>query len=127
MELNIDNIIIAYNKTLSIIDNLMTAILKRREKKEKQLEILQAIIYNQRCLKYVCRGEYDSKFFIDYENRITDFLRTFFDNELADTFEIENKNIYWSLRLGSSIDDFLIESSLEKFIELCNKKKFKVQ
>ena len=127
MEDNISTFLEAYAQTLSFIKKVLDVVLKKREKKEKQLDSLKQIIYNQRCLKYVCKGKYDKQFFIEYENKISDFLKTFFDKELSNIFVKGNINIYWSLRYGSSISDNIIEGSLEGFIQECNKRKFKVQ
>lgn len=59
MDENINSLINAYLQTLLFIEKVLDSVLKKREKKEKQLDLLRKIIYNQRCLKYVCNGKYD--------------------------------------------------------------------
>lgn len=127
METIINKSIELFTNTISFANDLLSMMLKKKEKKEKQTEILKQIIYNQRCLKYVCKKNYYKEFFIDYENKISDFLKTFFDDEMASCFIKGNIDIYWLLRYGSEIKDEIIEKSLEEFINICKSRKYNIQ
>ena len=127
METVISASIELFSNTISLAKELLSMALNKREKKEKQTEILKQIIYNQRCLKYVCKKTYNKEYVIDYENRISDFLKSFFDEELSNCFVRGNVDIYWSLRYGSEMKDEIIEKSLKEFINLCKSRKYKVQ
>lgn len=113
--------------TLSLIDTMVNQVIKHASNREKKTEVLQNIIYNQRNLKYVCKGDYNISYFLDYENKICDFLKSFFEEEIYNSFIDNNIDIMWSLRSGSKVKDEIIENSLEEFIKECNKKKYKVQ
>lgn len=113
--------------TLSLIDTMVNQVFKYASNREKKTKILQCTIYNQRNLKYVCKGDYDIGYFLDYENKVCDFLKSFFEEEIYNSFIDNNIDIMWTLRSGSKVKDEIIENSLEEFIKECNKKKYKVQ
>lgn len=112
---------------IAFLDDIFKIIKKKRENHIEELNALKKIVYYQRCLKYCCKDKYDKNFFIDYENKISAFLKTFFDEELSDCFVKANCNIYWALRFGAEIKDDIIEESLQTFTALCRKKKYNVQ
>lgn len=100
---------------------------KKRNKKEEKTELLKKIILYQRNLKWLKSGKYSSQEFIENQNKIVDIIKTIFSVEIADAFVGDNTNIYWALRHNASIDDFMIEQSLENLINIANKKGYKVQ
>ncbi len=117
----------AYTTTIEFANSLIGAILQKKERHNKEEEILKQIIYNQRCLKYVCKGDYDNEYYMDYERKIDDFLQTYFGDDFSLSFTKNNTSVFWAIRLGQEIEGYVIEESLREFIELCKKKKYKVQ
>ncbi|MBQ9519960.1 MAG: hypothetical protein IJR67_00600 [Acholeplasmatales bacterium] len=123
----LENYLEAYTATIELANSLIGAMLQKKERHNKEEEILKQIIYNQRCLKYVCKGDYDKEYYMDYERKIDDFLQTYFGDDFSLSFTKNNTSVFWAIRLGQEIDGYVIEESLREFIELCNKKKYKVQ
>ena len=117
----------AYSATISLIEVFSKGIIAKKERKTKEAEIIKHIILNQRNLCLLCKGDYDSQKFIDYENKIINCLNTYFDNELSNCFAIDSKDIFWCLRYKAEISDYLVETSLERFIKMCQKRKYEVQ
>lgn len=101
--------------------------IKKRIKKEERTELLKKIILYQRNLKWLKSEEYSSQEFIENQNKIADIIKTIFSVEMADTFVKDNINIYWALRNNASINDSMVEESLENFIHIANKKGYRVQ
>ena len=64
---------------------------------------------------------------MDYERKIDDFLQTYFGDDFSLSFTKNNTSVFWAIRLGQEIEGYVIEESLREFIELCKKKKYKVQ
>ena len=117
----------AYSATISLIEVFLKSTIAKKERKIKETEIIKSIILNQRNLCLLCKRKYDSQKFIDYENKIINYLNTYFDDELSDCFAVDCKDIFWCLRFKVEITDCLVEASLERFIKLCQKRKYRVQ
>ncbi|MBP5446294.1 MAG: hypothetical protein J6Y28_09000 [Acholeplasmatales bacterium] len=114
-------------KAFELINKIVEMIREKKMIFKKKEELLKQIIHFQRCLKHLEPGYYDSNMYIRYENKIDDYLKTFFGDEFALIFTKNSVDIYWALRNKSTINDFVIENMLKEFIVLCNKNGFKVQ
>jgi len=114
-------------KAFELINKIVEMIKEKKMIHKEKEEFLKQIIYFQRCLKYLESGNYDANKHIRYENKIDDYLKTFFGDDFALTFTKNNVDIYWALRNKSAIQDCTIENALKDFIVLCNKNGFKVQ
>ena len=63
---------------------------------------------------------------IEVENQIADIIKSKIDEKLSDIFVSSAQNLYWTLRNQGQILDYMVEDSLEKFIQYANELKYSI-
>ena len=112
---------------LELVNFLLEVILQKIKKHNEEEKKLKEIIKKQRFFKYECKGDYNKNSCTDYERKIIDSLQTDFGEEFSSFFSKSTIPIFCTIRSGQEIEDYVIEKSLNEFIEFCKKKKYNVQ
>ena len=119
-------IMITVEKLASFIETLVNFFGERKRKKVENENALKQVIYVQRCLPTICKGDYDHEEIANHERRIIAFLETYFPGEVAEAFSKNTVDIFWALRDCAEIKELVVEQSLEEFIKACNSKGYRV-
>lgn len=111
---------------MKLINAFREACFQKVAKKEEKNEMLKKIVLFQRLLKSLKAGEYNGMDVIEVENQIADIIKSKINEKLSDIFVSSAQNLYWTLRNQGQIFDYMVEDSLEKFIQYANELKYSI-
>ena len=111
---------------MKLINACRESCFQKVAKKEEKNEMLKKIVLFQRSLKSLKAGEYNGMDVIEVENQIADIIKSKIDEKLSDIFVSSAQNLYWTLRNQGQILDYMVEDSLEKFIQNSNELKYSI-
>lgn len=112
---------------LKLIAQLSDICLSYKREHQLKEKILKDIIFHQRQLETVTKGgNYDSELIHSHERDISNYLKTYFDDEFELAFSSNLTEINFALRWNQEISNLVIENSLIKFISYCNHRKYRV-